>query len=328
MEKFSEENRSDPRFRIGMRNIKTGLAVGLCLIFFQTISLGDGIQAAIAAIICMKSSLQNSIQTGVERMVGTAIGAVLGILALLVIERTDFKVATALAILGVVLIIYLCNILKLQASIVISLVVFLIILIGEKETPPAIYGALRLGETFFGIVVAYLVNRFFDFRYFKQLITTKPRGTAEAIREGNLSDLPEIMAVWLESHLASQAFVHHLYWHKQYDSVRTRIQNDAEVFVYETDGNLQGFIALVDECTILTLGTAKRADAKIVIEKLLHRCQELYPCLRISVFASNEMLVETLVKLGFYIEKEGVNADANADEYELAWSDKSNMMTL
>jgi len=112
VEKHSAERQIDPRFKIGMRNIKTALSVGICILFFQFLGISDGIQAAIAAIICLKSSLQNSIQTGVERVIGTVIGAVLGILALLLIENMDFQISTLLAIVGVVLIIYLCNILK------------------------------------------------------------------------------------------------------------------------------------------------------------------------------------------------------------------------
>lgn len=321
MEKYSEEIHTDPRFRIGMRNIKTGLAVGLCLIFFQAIGLSDGIQAAIAAIICMKSSLQNSIQTGMERIVGTAIGAALGILALLLIESTDFKILTVLAILGVILIIYLCNILKVQASIVISLVVFLIILIGEKDTPPIIYGAMRLGETFFGILVAYFVNRFFDVRHVKKLIKSDEAGTPPAIREGHFNDLSAIMALWLESNISSHTAVDSIYWHENYDWVKNKIREDADVFVYETRGKISGFIAIVEECNVIALCAAKGSQDPV--KNLILHCQDLYPCLNIKVFTNNEKLVESLVNLNFFIEKEGVNVKASADELTLSWSNKS-----
>lgn len=150
----------DARFKIGLRNIKTALSVGLCLLVFQTIGVSDGIQAAITAIICMKSSLQNSLQVGVERAIGTVIGAILGILTLILMIETGLQWATILAIVNVILIIYLCNIFKVQNSTIISLVVFLMILIGEKDQPPLIYGSMRLVETIFGIGIAYLVSLF------------------------------------------------------------------------------------------------------------------------------------------------------------------------
>ena len=57
----------NPRFKIGMRNVKTAVAVGICLLFFQLLHIGsdiNGVQAAVAATICMKSSLQNTEKQG------------------------------------------------------------------------------------------------------------------------------------------------------------------------------------------------------------------------------------------------------------------------
>ena len=158
----------DPRYKIGMRNIKTAIAVGVCLRFFQILGISDGIIASITAVICMKSSIQNSLLTGMQRVTGTFIGALLAVVTLILIEDTPYHISTLVVLIGVVLIIYLCNVFKIQASTIISVVVFLIILVGEKDAPPLIYGIMRLVETIFGIAVTYLINRFIDLVFLKK----------------------------------------------------------------------------------------------------------------------------------------------------------------
>jgi hypothetical protein len=322
VEKQNAEKQIDPRFKIGMRNIKTALSVGICIAFFQLIGISDGIQAAIAAIICMKSSLQNSLQTGIERVTGTVIGAVLGILALLLIEQMTFQVSTLLAITGVVLIIYLCNILKVQASIVIGLVVFLIILIGQKDLPPVHYGILRLIETIFGIAAAYLINRFFDPRHIRKLKREQAESVPE-IRAANSDDLAQIMFIWLWSNLSSYPFIDALHWHNLYDSVRTRYRDTAKIYVYETGGQITGFISILDDMVVDGLHVGEKSQNQEIEEHLLHHCQGLFPCLIAKVYSGNEKLVEFLLKSGFSIVNETINEATRAEQYSMEWSNKS-----
>lgn len=322
MDKQTAEKQIDPRFKIGMRNIKTALSVGICLLFFQFIGIGDGIQAAIAAIICMKSSLENSIQTGVERIIGTVIGAVLGVLALLIIERTTFQITTLLAITGVVIIIYLCNLFKVQASTVIGLVVFLIILIAEEDQPPVIYGTLRLIETFFGIIVAYLINRFFDLRHLRKLVKENEAATTN-IRPLNPEELPRIMAIWLESNMVSHPFIDSFYWHSGYDKVRNSLKDSAKVFVYIDNDQVAGFVGVEATMNIIALNVNPRLQDQGIEQQLIGHCQEILPSLSIKVFSGNGNFVDILTKSGFYIIEEGVDSVSNANFYTMTWSEKS-----
>lgn len=322
MVNFTSEKNIDPRYKIGMRNVKTAASVGICLLFFQLIGVSDGIQAAIAAIICMKSSLQNSIQTGIERIVGTFIGAILGILSLMLIGKTSFHIYTILAIAGVIIIIYLCNILKIQASIVIGLVVFLIILLGEKDLPPLEYGTLRLLETFFGIIVAYLINRFIDPRHLRRF-TKADANVSPSIREGGYGDLPQIMSIWLQSNIDTHRFIDPYYWHKKYDAVRSNYHYSASVYVYDQGSQIYGFISVQDDMEIVGLNVINNMKNEGITEQLILYCQEIFPCLSIKVFLINEKLVETLAKSGFTITNEVVDTETQIDQYIMSWSDKS-----
>jgi ribosomal protein S18 acetylase RimI-like enzyme len=311
----------DPRYRIGMRNIKTALAVGVCLLFFQFLGVSDGITAAIAAIICMKSSLQNSVQTGIERVIGTSIGAVLGILALLVVRHIPYQLSTLLVTLSVVLIIYLCNIFKLQSTIVISLVVFLIILIGEKDLPPLFFGIMRLVETIFGIIAAYLINRFFD----PSLLKRKPKEQLPVleIRAFHIYDLPQVMALWLNSNLRLHPFIDSFFWHKNYDAIRTLYIDTANLYVYAEDDKIQGYVSIIDENEIESLFVKQTVRNNEITSQLLLYCKDQYASLTLKLYSKNEKAVEFFTKAGFSIVGQCINIANGAEQHCMEWSVKS-----
>lgn len=311
----------ESRYKIGMRNIKTALAVGFCLIVFQAIGISDGIQASITAIICMKSSYQNSLTTGLDRIIGTFIGSVLGILTLLILLETGIKIATLLAIINVVIIIYLCNVFKVQASTIISLVVFLMILLGEKDQPPLIYGSMRLVETIFGIFTAYLVNRYFDPR---NLPIKKDDGfMLPEIRNSGHDDIADIMALWLQNNLHWYHHLDPIYWHKLYDSVRERYLHTDNVYIYTENEKIIGFVAIKDEKTLEGPFVMKSSDERKVGVLLLHHCETYYGVLVSTLPGTNEPLMETFLKSGFELISESYDKSLKTEVLKVEWSRKN-----
>ena len=72
--------------RVGMRMIKTALAVAICfVIYFLRGEEGVPIFSTIAAIICMQSQVENSRQAAFNRIVGTFAGAIFAIIIIYVI---------------------------------------------------------------------------------------------------------------------------------------------------------------------------------------------------------------------------------------------------
>lgn len=141
--------------RIGMRNFKTALAVFICMIIIEIFNMDSPFYASIAAVICMQSSVFDSFTAGKNRMKGTFIGAVIGFLLALISPGNII-----LSALGVMLIIYICNIFESQKSINIACVVFIAIMVNLNDQNPLSYSSFRLIETFIGIIVAVLVNYF------------------------------------------------------------------------------------------------------------------------------------------------------------------------
>ena len=311
----------DSRYKIGMRNIKTAFAVGFCLIVFQLIGISDGIQASITAIICMKSSYQNSLTTGIERTIGTLIGAVLGIITLMLLVESGVKIATLLAIINVIIIIYLCNVLKVQASIIISLVVFLMILLGEKDQPPLIYGSMRMVETVFGIMTAYLVNRYFDPRIFRR----KDKNTflLPEIRTSAPDDIGSIMGLWLQNNIRWYPHLDPSYWHKIYDAAREGYLHSDKIYLYTENSEIVGFVAIKNETLLDGPFISKSVDEGKVGRLLLTHCQTYYGALSSTLPATNESLRETFFSSGFKVLNKVYDESLKIDVLQVEWSRKS-----
>ncbi|WP_195263856.1 MULTISPECIES: aromatic acid exporter family protein [unclassified Clostridium] len=141
---------------LGSRNIKTGLSVLICLIFWP-----NSLFAAIAAVICMQDTVENSVKIGLNRLIGTLLGGTLGVLLLFTINKLNLtSFATVITALGVSLIIYICNIIKKPAACSIASIVLIGILISHRYDDPLMYSIRRTVETAFGIIIALIINKY------------------------------------------------------------------------------------------------------------------------------------------------------------------------
>lgn len=156
--------------KVGMRNIKTAVAVVLSYLVFLPLGwllpdyYGGGqpgpFYACIAAVICMQSSVGQTVHQGISRLIGTAIGGVLG----LVILTSDTLLSAPLFLAmmlggGTVLSIWLCNVIKRPAACSISVVVLCVILFNHTGPERYLYALNRMFETAVGVMMAVVVNR-------------------------------------------------------------------------------------------------------------------------------------------------------------------------
>ena len=63
------------------------------------------------------------------------------------------------------------------------------------------------------------------------------------IRIFEFRDLDRIMEIWLEGNLTAHPFIKEEYWKQNYETVRAVLPN-AEMYVFEKDGEVQGFIGM------------------------------------------------------------------------------------
>lgn len=141
------------KINIGMRYVKTGIAVVLAILLSEIIQSEYPFFAAIAAVISMESTLANSWIVGRNRVMGTVVGAGVGLGFATLLPNNVFLTG-----IGVVIIIYICNTMGWKNTISIATIVFIAIMINYSDRNPALYTAYRLFDTLIGISVALAVN--------------------------------------------------------------------------------------------------------------------------------------------------------------------------
>lgn len=148
--------------RVGMRMIKTAIAVGICfLISSLTGGNGKPIFSAIAAIICMQPYVEHSVNVAFNRIVGTIIGAFFGLVAASVslyipvkYEYLHFFVIS----LTVIPVLYTTVLLKKPGASALAGVVLLSITLSSGDSTPIMDAVNRSVETIVGILVSLGVN--------------------------------------------------------------------------------------------------------------------------------------------------------------------------
>lgn len=138
---------------LGMRNIKTALAVFIALTLSYLLKSEYPFFAAIAAVISMETTVANSVTVGINRLKGTLLGAGAGLV--MVLFHTESTIITSL---GVIAVIYACSTMKWNSSVPIATIVYLSIVISHGTENPLLYSANRIFDTFLGIAVALTVN--------------------------------------------------------------------------------------------------------------------------------------------------------------------------
>lgn len=147
-----------PSLRVGMRNVKTALAIFICLLLYQFIP-GNASYAAIAALIAMQSTLDESWEQGRNRLLGTAIGGIFGAgFASLRIAENLPLLRIVLVSVGVTVLIFLCNLIGRRGAIVMGCVTYLVIVLAPADGNVWLYSFSRAFDNAVGILVALAVN--------------------------------------------------------------------------------------------------------------------------------------------------------------------------
>lgn len=150
--------------RVGLRNIKTALAVTVCMVIFQLIGRENAFYACIAAVICMKDTVSSSFTMGKNRLIGTIIGGVFGILIIFIMIKLPFLYSYNAFVtgFGIVGVIYTCNLFNKPGSVTIACIVLIGIMINYSGPQSYAYAIGRSIDTAIGIIVAILINKYFN----------------------------------------------------------------------------------------------------------------------------------------------------------------------
>ncbi len=152
------------KYKIGLRAVKTAIAVSICAFISMIFGREDVFCGAIATIICMQPTYNRTLKTGIDRLIGTLIGGVIGYCALELSGYIPNYEWMRLFVIPfcMLLVIYICNIIEQKESVSIGCIVALVIVsrLGDDMGNSFMYVVYRVTDTIIGIVVAMFVNRY------------------------------------------------------------------------------------------------------------------------------------------------------------------------
>ncbi len=156
------------RYRLGLRALKSAIAVFLCLLIGMLLKRSELLLASIAALICMQPTYDETYKMGLYRLIGTSIGGAVGLCVLLIVKLLPCKeyinyISLILAPFCVLTVIYICNVINHKSSIVIGCIVTLSVIVQWSDSTysnTSMYVINRVLDTSMGVVIAMLVNRF------------------------------------------------------------------------------------------------------------------------------------------------------------------------
>lgn len=137
------------------------------------------------------------------------------------------------------------------------------------------------------------------------------------IRKFQKEDTGQVMRIWLNGNKDAHPFIPKEYWEANYSMVEEQILQ-AEVFVYEADGEIQGFIGIVGGY-IAGIFVDRAYRSLGAGRELLNCAKQLYDSLSLGVYQKNERAVSFYFREDFAVQSEQLDEDAGETEYTMSW---------
>ncbi|BED92821.1 MAG: FUSC family protein [Candidatus Paraimprobicoccus trichonymphae] len=152
-------------YKIGLRAIKTAIAVFFCTLISVILNREDLFCSAAVSVVCMRQSYKKSLEKGIDRFVGTVIGAAIGYLALELSGYIPYydKVRIFVLPMCILLVSYFCNLFNRRKSVSIGCVILLVIIarINYDMTNNFMFVIQRVIDTLIGIAISTIINKYF-----------------------------------------------------------------------------------------------------------------------------------------------------------------------
>lgn len=137
------------------------------------------------------------------------------------------------------------------------------------------------------------------------------------IRELRKADINSVADIWLVANLKAHAFIPASYWESNFALVKEMLPQ-AEVYVYETETGIQGFLGLNGEY-IEGIFVSEAAQSRGIGKCLLDCAKDRTPALRLNVYQKNVRAIRFYRREGFQIWRSGLDAATGEPDYEMLW---------
>lgn len=140
------------------------------------------------------------------------------------------------------------------------------------------------------------------------------------IRACNPCDLDQIVELWFQGNLDAHDFISRSYWEQHIPMVREQLAQ-AELYVYETDGLLQGFAGLQEDY-LAGIFIRKEFRCMGIGKQLLDHVKTVHPVLTLNVYQKNERAAAFYKREGFSTLAEDMDEETGEIDYTMEWNAK------
>lgn len=140
------------------------------------------------------------------------------------------------------------------------------------------------------------------------------------IRELRKEDVNKVADIWLDTNIKSHDFIPAQYWKSNFEFVKEALLH-AEVYVYEHDGKIQGFIGLND-AYIEGLFVSDEMQSQGIGKALLDYAKDKRSELLLNVYQKNIRAISFYRREGFEIQHNGLDEAVGEREYAMEWHKK------
>ncbi|MFC3927297.1 FUSC family protein [Streptococcus caprae] len=164
--------RFDPKkFKLGMRTLKSGIAVFLVILLFSLLGWQGTNIAALTAVFSLREDFDKSVHFGASRILGNSIGGLYAIAYFFLYDLFGRSLWITLLVVPIcAMLTIMTNVaVNNQAGIIGAVSAMLIISLSIPYGDSIEYAVARVFETFIGVFIAIIVNSDMNFllRYFK-----------------------------------------------------------------------------------------------------------------------------------------------------------------
>ena len=133
-------------------------------------------------------------------------------------------------------------------------------------------------------------------------------------------DIDRVADIWLKTNLKAHFFISKQYWINNYELVKEMLPQ-AEVYVFEVDKMIQGFVGLNDEY-IEGIFVSEEMQSCGTGKLLLDYIKDKKVRLQLNVYQKNAKAISFYQREGFIIQCEGLDEATGEKEYTMLWKPK------
>lgn len=131
-------------------------------------------------------------------------------------------------------------------------------------------------------------------------------------------DVDTVAKIWLETNIKTHDFIASNYWKEHYEIIKDMFLQ-AEVYVYEIEKEIMGFIGL-DKEYIEGIFVLNQYQKRGIGKALLNHVKAKKEHLSLNVYQKNLNAILFYQREGFCVQYEDVDKNTGEKEYRMVWN--------